>query len=122
MERTMAHRSHEKRSAFLPWPRYLALSRSPETAIASRHDGKASGHVQSRRNARGPRGLAGAGIFILGLLASQPEAHAQQAVMSQGDLVVTGFSGLVAVPPPPGRDPADGTFTDPAGRRIRVPA
>jgi hypothetical protein len=68
-----------------------------------------------------PRGrLAGAGIFILGLLASQPEAHAQQAIMSQGDLVVTGFSGVVAVPTTPGGDPADSTFIDPAGSVMRI--
>ena len=59
-------------------------------------------------------------IFILGLLASQPEAHAQQAIMSQGDLVVTGFSGVVAVPTTPGGDPADGTFIDPAGSVMRI--
>jgi hypothetical protein len=80
-------------------------------------------HSISKRGAFG--GLIAAAALMPLLFFGSHEARAADVaamtLLSPGDAVVTGFSGVVPpVAPPPSGDPIDGTFIDPDGASMRI--
>ena len=73
------------------------------------------------RNRSLPRRLASAGLMLF-LAAPLSQARAQDAVLSRGDAVVTGFSGVKpsSVPLKPGTNPLDEFFIDPNGPSAQI--
>ncbi|MCC0014892.1 MAG: peptidoglycan-binding protein [Rhodobiaceae bacterium] len=93
-----------------------------------RFSGPVSGHgAPARRWGAGSGLLTGLLLGCLLVLASAFQAaptHAQDGIMSRGDLVVTGFSGKVeppaGVPLPPGVNALDETFIDINGAALKI--